>query len=106
MTTPSAPVPVHVPERSRFEVAEPEGTAVLTYERGDGQVVLQHTVVPAPLEGRGIGNVLARSALAWAASEQLAVVPQCAFVQGFLERHPEEVHVEVRPVADRPDGSA
>lgn len=102
MSTPSAPVPVHVPELSRFEVAEPEGTAVLTYERGDGEVVLQHTVVPVELEGRGVGSVLTRSALAWAASEQLAVVPQCSFVQGFLERHPDEVHVEVRPVAGQP----
>ena len=104
MSTPSAPVPVHVPERSRFEVVEPEGTAVLTYERGDGEVVLQHTVVPDELEDRGIGSVLARSALAWAAQQQLAVVPQCSFVQGFLARHPDEVHVEVRPVVGRPDG--
>ena len=97
MSTPTAPVPVHVPERSRFEVAEPEGTAVLTYVLGDGEVVLEHTVVPVELEGRGIGSVLARSALAWAAQQSLAVVPRCSFVRGFLERHPDEVHVEVRP---------
>ena len=96
MSTPTAPVPVHVPEQSRFEVAEPEGTAVLTYLRGSGEVVLQHTVVPVELEGRGVGSVLTRSALAWAASESLAVVPQCSFVRSFLERHPDEVHVEVR----------
>lgn len=97
MTTPEAPVPVHVPEESRFEVAEPEGTAVLTYVLGQDEVVLQHTVVPDALEGRGIGSVLARSALSWAAQQHLAVVPQCTFVQGFLERHPDDVHVEVRP---------
>ena len=98
MSTPTAPVPVHVPERARFEVVEPEGTAVLTYALGDGEVVLEHTVVPVELEGRGTGSVLARCALAWAASQSLAVVPQCAFVRGFLERHPDEVHVEVRAV--------
>lgn len=98
MSTPTAPVPVHLPEQSRFEVAEPAGTAVLSYLLGDGEVVLQHTVVPAELEGRGIGGVLARSALSWAASQHLAVVPECSFVQAFLDRHPDEVHVEVRPI--------
>jgi len=98
MTAPSAPVPVHVPEKSRFEVVEPEGTAVLVYELGDGEVVLAHTVVPDELEGRGVGSALARSGLAWAAQQHLAVVPQCSFVQGFLEKHPGEFPVEVRPV--------
>ena len=99
MSTPSAPVPVHVPERSSFEVVEPEGTAVLTYLLRDDEVVLEHTVVPPELGGRGIGSVLARSALAWAAQRSLAVVPRCPFVQSFLERHPDAVHVELRPDA-------
>ena len=98
MTTPSAPVPVHVPERSRFEVVEPEGTAVLVYAlEGDDAVELEHTVVPDELEGRGISSVLARSALSWAASQHLAVVPRCTFVQAFLAKHPDEAHVDVRP---------
>ena len=95
-TEPTAPVPVHLPERSRFEVAEPSGSAVLTYTLGDDEVVLEHTVVPPELEGRGVGSVLVRAALSWAAQQHLAVVPQCTFVRGFLERHPDEVHVEVR----------
>ena len=103
MTTPSgtdtdAPVPVHVPERSRFEVVEPQGTAVLTYVRRQGEVVLEHTVVPDDIERRGVGTALVRSALGWAAGEDLAVVPQCTFVRSWLERHPDEVQVEVRPV--------
>ena len=98
MTTPTAPVPVHVPERSRFEVEASGGTGVLSYERRDDEVVLQHTVVPPEVETRGVGTALVRSALAWAAQEHLAVVPQCSFVQAFLAKHPDEVHVEVRPV--------
>ncbi|MDP9496169.1 MAG: N-acetyltransferase [Actinomycetota bacterium] len=93
---PSAPVPVHVPERSRFEVVEPQGTAVLTYVRRDGEVVLEHTVVPEEIERRGVGSALVQAALGWAAGERLAVVPQCSFVRSWLERHP-DVPVEVRP---------
>jgi len=96
MTQPSHPVPVHVPEKSHFEVVEPEGTAVLVYELGDGEVVLAHTVVPDELEGRGVGTALARAGLAWAAQQHLAVVPQCSFVQAFLEKHPGEIPVEIR----------
>ncbi len=80
---------VHVPERSRFEVREDEGTAVLTYERGDGSVALVHTVVPVELEGRGIGGQLASEAVGWARSEGLQVEPVCSFVRGWLERHPD-----------------
>ena len=97
MTQPTAPVPVHVPEQSRFEVVEPEGTGVLVYELGDGEVVLAHTVVPDELEGRGVGTALARAGLAWAAQQHLAVVPRCTFVQAFLDKHPGEIPVEVRP---------
>lgn len=103
MTTPAgtaatAPVPVHVPERSRFEVVSAEGTSVLTYTLGDGEVSLDHTVVPPEVTTRGTGTALARAALAWAAQQHLAVVPRCPFVQAFLAKHPDEVHVELRPV--------
>ena len=93
-----APVPVHVPERTRFELVEPQGRAVLTYVRRDDEVVLEHTVVPEAVERRGVGSALVRTALDWAAAEGLAVVPQCSFVRGWIERHPDEVPVEVRPV--------
>ncbi len=108
MTTPhgtdaGAPVPVHVPDRSRFEVVEPEGRAVLTYVRRTDEVVLEHTVVPDGIERRGVGTALVRSALGWAAGEGLAVVPECSFVRGWLERHPGQADVEIRPV---PGGDA
>ena len=96
--TPSAPVPVHAPERSRFEAETSAGTAVLVYSRPvDGEVVLEHTVVPEAAEERGVGSALVRAALSWAAQSSLAVVPQCTFVQAFVAKHPDEVHVELRP---------
>lgn len=91
---------VHVPERNRFEVVgdDPAGaTGVLTYSRGDGHVVIEHTVVPVELEGQGVGSALARAALDWAREEGLAVVPQCSFVAGYLQKHPQD-GLEVRPL--------
>ena len=87
-SAPSSEV-VHVPERSRFEVREPEGTAVLAYELSDGAVAFLHTVVPVELEGRGLGGRLAAEGVGWAKAEGRRVEAVCTFVQGWLERHPE-----------------
>lgn len=80
---------VHAAERSRFEVVEEQHVAVLTYVRFGDQVVLEHTVVPPELGGRGLGSDLARAALEWAREQGLAVVPQCSFVQSFIAKQPE-----------------
>ncbi len=77
----------HQPDRSRF-VAEVEGrTAFLSYERGQGSVALQHTIVPPELEGRGIAGRLAAAAVGWARTEGLDVDPQCSYVRSWLSRH-------------------
>ena len=52
----------HLPDRSRFE-AQAEGlTAYLTYEKEGGTVTMTHTIVPPPIEGRGIAGELTRVA--------------------------------------------
>lgn len=80
---------VHVPSQSRFELEVDGAVAVLTYEQGEGEVSLLHTVVPPEHEGRGVGSRLAEAAVRWAQEQQLEVVPVCSFVQGWLARHPE-----------------
>jgi uncharacterized protein len=52
-----------------------------------------HTSVPAPLEGRGVGSALVRSALAHVRELGLTVRPVCPFVIAFLQRHPDEADV-------------
>jgi predicted GNAT family acetyltransferase len=80
---------VHVPTQSRFEVEFDGAVAVLTYEEGDGDVALLHTVVPPELEGQGVGSRLAEAAVGWVREQGLQVVPVCSFVQAWLARHPE-----------------
>lgn len=78
----------HRPESSRFEVAGGDVPAVLTYTRGEGSVEFLHTVVPADLEGQGVGGALAAAGVGWAREQGLDVVPTCSFVARWVERHP------------------
>ncbi|MFP5218654.1 MAG: GNAT family N-acetyltransferase [Actinomycetes bacterium] len=81
-------------ERSRFEVREDGEVAVLTYEVEDEgrepAVTFLHTAVPDSLAGRGVGSRLAETGVRWAQEGGLAVVVECSFVRGWLERHPEK----------------
>jgi predicted GNAT family acetyltransferase len=79
----------HNAEASRFE-AEIEGQlARCDYRLRDGVMLLVHTEVPPPLEGRGIGAALVRAALEHAAATGLKVRPLCSFVSAYLARHPQ-----------------
>lgn len=87
--TPLPPV-VDNPARSRFETVVDGHLAQLVYRRRRDRLVLIHTEVPEPLEGRGIGSELAAAAVAAARAEDLTVVPLCPFVLQWLRHHPEE----------------
>ena len=76
--------------RHRFELAVEGETAFAAYRREDGAVTFTHTIVPASLEGRGIGSRLVRAALAAVRAEGLKVVPQCPFVRAYIDKHAED----------------
>lgn len=75
-------------EESRFEVhldGQLGGFAEYTLE--PGRIVFTHTEVS--VEGKGLGGALVKQALADVRERGLEVVPECPFVRGYLERHPE-----------------
>lgn len=73
----------------RFELPTDAGPAIAAY-RLDGDVItFTHTVVPEGAEGHGVGSRLLAGALADVRARGLKVVPQCAFVRAYLDRHPE-----------------
>lgn len=76
-------------ERSRFEIEVDGHTAVLDYRLEDGTIRLIHTGVPPAIEGRGIGDRLARHALDHARQRGLEVLPECGFIATYIRRHPE-----------------
>lgn len=80
----------HDEQERRWVDRLPEGVAYLSYEpTDDGALDLQHTVVPEPARGRGVGESLVRAAFAHAKREGVRVVPTCPFVKAYLEEHPE-----------------
>ena len=74
----------------QYEMQVGEHVALVQFRREtDGTVRLLHTEVPAALEGQGIGSRLARGVLDSIRAEGQQVVPQCTFIAGYIERHPE-----------------
>ena len=77
----------HLPDQSRFEAEVDGSTAFLTYERAGGTVAMTHTIVPYPIEGRGIAGQLTRTAVEWARSESLEIDAQCSYVRSWLQKN-------------------
>jgi predicted GNAT family acetyltransferase len=78
-------------EAKRFELPlDDSQIAFVSYTEADGGVVeLVHTEVPDEFEGQGKGKQLISGALDILKSEERKVVPTCAFVAAFVQRHPE-----------------
>ncbi|MDQ2885401.1 MAG: N-acetyltransferase [Chloroflexota bacterium] len=84
---------------NRYEVELAGQTAVLTYMREGKQIIFLHTGVPPALEGHGIANKLARTALEDARANGLVVEPECQFVASYIRRHQE--YLDLVPESER-----
>lgn len=73
----------------RFQLEADGATARLLYRLEPHRLVLEHTIVPDALSGRGIGGQLVQAALDRARRDRLSVVPECEFASAWLRRHPE-----------------
>jgi len=90
MNTPSAEIMVrHNAAENRFEVEVDGRLSVADYELRGTEMIMTHTFVPPELRGRGIAAKLVRSALEYARSERLKVVPACSYVAAYFKRYPE-----------------
>jgi len=79
----------HLPDRGRFEATVDGHTCEVDYRLQDGLMLITHTGVPRPLEGRGLAAALVQHALQWAREQGLKVRPVCSYVQVYMRRHPE-----------------
>jgi predicted GNAT family acetyltransferase len=78
------------PEDERYEIRDGDRViGVAAYHRRGDTFVFTHTEVD-PDEGEsGLGSKLVRAALDDVRARGGAVEPQCPFVRGWIERHPE-----------------
>ena len=75
--------------QNRFELDLGGALAVLDYQRRGQVLALNHAEVPADFAGQGVGSRLVREALELVRRRGEQVVPHCAFVVAYMQRHPE-----------------
>ena len=73
----------------RFEVALGDDVAFAEYRLHPDHITLPHTVVPDAFAGKGVASALAKAALGYARDHHLTVKPTCAFMAGYIAKHPE-----------------
>jgi hypothetical protein len=78
-------------EKHRFEIDLGDGSfAIAEYRLRLGKIIFRHTEVPPAHEGKGIGSLLVRTALASARERGLKVIPICPFFAAYIRKHAEE----------------
>lgn len=77
------------PEEHRFELPlEGDDIAAASYKIDDqGNLVLNHTVVPSEYGGRGIGTELAKGTFDLIRASGRKAVLRCSFMQHFYATH-------------------
>lgn len=80
----------HDPTRQRYAFDLGGGEqAVIDYERTGNTLHLVHTWVPPRFEGQGIAAELTEAALGEIRAQGLQIVPECSYIERYVERHPE-----------------
>ncbi len=80
-------------EKKRFEIHIGDQLAFQEYIQTEKDLVIPHTEVPQSLEGRGLGSLLAKNALAYAEKNGLKIMPLCPFMASYMSKHREYEHL-------------
>ena len=79
----------HNSAQSRYEAEVDGHLSYVEYTLEGNRLTLTHTFVPPELRGRGIAEVLVRTALDAARAAGRQVVPQCSYVARFIAKNQE-----------------
>ena len=79
----------HLPGRCRFTTEVEGHTAYVEYTLQNGTLDIVHTIVPRPIEGRGIAAALVKKTYEYAMSQGYRCAGTCPYAALWLERHPE-----------------
>ena len=76
------------PTGGRYKLDTNGEIAEMTFSRASAKlIIIDHTGVPEPLRGQGIGERLVARAVADARSEGFKIVPLCTFAAAQFRRH-------------------
>ncbi|MBA3899600.1 MAG: N-acetyltransferase [Bacteroidetes bacterium] len=76
-------------DASQFELFQGESVCFLEYLKIDDTYYLNHTKVPAGLQGEGLGSELMCNVLQYIEGQGAKFFPSCTFAKAFIKRHPE-----------------
>ncbi len=79
------------PDERRYEITvDGEVAGFAQYGVRPGLIAFVHTEIADGHEGQGLGSKLIRFALDDARARGLHVLPFCPFVNGYIQRHPDD----------------
>ncbi len=73
----------------KFQLFLDDYEAYLGYKLDGNEMLIYTTQVPKELGGKGIGSLLAKTALDFAVEKNLKIIPVCPFISTYIERHKE-----------------
>ncbi|OCP08017.1 MULTISPECIES: GNAT family N-acetyltransferase [unclassified Ensifer] len=74
----------------RYSAVVEGHTGEMTYSRSSPKlVIIDHTLVPDALRGKGVGQALAKHAIEDARKGGWKIIPLCPFMKAQVMRHPE-----------------
>lgn len=80
----------HEVEGRRFVTRLGGDEAFVSYAKpGEKTLNLIHTEVPESFEGKGVASALARYAFDYARENGFKVIPSCAFIRKWIQKHHE-----------------
>ena len=80
---------IHQPEQKLFKTEVDGRTAFVEYRLLGNSLDIIHTIVPPPIEGRGIAAALVKATYDFALQNGLKPKATCYYAVKWLERHPE-----------------
>ena len=73
----------------RASVEDSDAFGRMTWVRTRAGRLVDHTIVPPQIGGRGIAAKLVEAIVADARAEGFKVIPQCSYVVAAFDRHPD-----------------
>ena len=80
---------IHQPEENLFKTEVDSQTAFVQYRLLGDYFDIIHTIVPKPLEGKGVAAALVKAAYEYAVAHGMKPKATCSYAVKWLERHPE-----------------